>query len=376
MSYKTVRFERQKLFEQVWEKPMTTLAAEYGLSDVGLRKICKRLSIPLPPQGYHLRTHKGQRPPLPPAKNSETVYTTHIYEPEQMSAYEPPQPVEIPEITFEELPENRIRVAEALSTPHPLIVEAKSQLKKAKQGRYGRLTRFWSESEYISVFPESLDRAFRLMNALFKALAKRNYPFSVDEEKHLLVVKILDEQFSLRLEERSRQARHVATAAELKEAKRTYVHIPTYDYVPTGEFVFLISRYYSSDKVMKDDKRGRLEEKLNDLIIQLIKMALQLKDERIRRQREEQARRDREEKRHEIENMIRKEKKRVEVLREQCDAWYESQRLRDFIQAARDRHPEIEPESRFAKWLVWASLQADRLDPLKAGPLSILDYER
>jgi len=74
--------------------------------------------------------------------------------------------------------------------------------------------------------------------------------------------------------------------------------------------------------------------------------------------------------------MIRKEKKRVEVLREQCDAWYESQRLRDFIQAARDRHPVIEPESRFAKWLVWASLQADRLDPLKAGPLSILDYER
>lgn len=376
MSYKTIRFERQKLFEQVWEKPMTTLAAEYGLSDVGLRKICKRLIVPLPPQGYHLRTHKGQRPPLPPIRNGETIYTTHIYEPEQMSVYETPQPVDIPEIAFEELPENRIKVAEALSTPHPLIVEAKSQLKKAKQGRYGRLTRFWSESEYISVFPESLDRALRLMNALFKALAKRNYPFSVDEEKHLLIVKILDEQFSLRLEEHSRQARHVATATELKEAKRSYVHIPTYDYVPTGEFTFLVTRYYSPDKVMKDDKRGRLEEKLNGLIIQLIKMALQIKDERIRRQREEQARRDREEKRHEMENMIRKEKKRVEVLREQCDAWYESQRLRDFIQAARDRHPVIEPESRFAKWLVWASLQADRLDPLKAGPLSILDYER
>jgi len=251
MSYKTIRFVRQKLFEQVWEKPMTTLAAEYGLSDVGLRKICKRLIVPLPPQGYHLRTHKGQRPPLPPIRNGETVYTTHIYEPEQMSVYETPQPVEIPEIAFEELPENRIKVAETHSTLHPLIVEAKSQLKKAKQGRYGRLTRFWSESEYISVFPESLDRALRLMNALFKALVKRNYPFSVDEEKHLLVVKILDEQFSLRLEERSRQARHVATAAELKEAKRSYVHIPTYDYVPTGEFAFLVTRYYSPDKVMK-----------------------------------------------------------------------------------------------------------------------------
>ena len=56
MSYKTIRFERTTLFEQVWEKPMATLAAEYGLSDVGLRKICKRLCILLPPQGYHLRS--------------------------------------------------------------------------------------------------------------------------------------------------------------------------------------------------------------------------------------------------------------------------------------------------------------------------------
>ncbi len=375
MSYKTIRFERMKLFEQVWEKPMTTLADEYGLSDVGLRKICKRLSIPLPPQGYHLRAHKGQRPSLPPVKNGETVYTTHIYEPEKLSVYEPPQPVEIPEITFEELPENRIRVPETLSSPHPLIAEAKSQLKQAKLGRYGRLTRFWSRSEYISVFPESLDRALRLMNTLFKALTKRNYPFFIDEEKHVIVVKILDEQFCLRLEERSRQVRHIATATELKEAKRTYAPIPTYDFVSTSEFAFLITRYYSADKILKDDKRGRLEEKLNDFIILLFKMALQIKDERICRQREEQARRDREEKRLEMENMIRKEKKRAEVLREQCASWYESQRLRDFIQAARDRYPVIEPESRFAKWLVWASLQADRMDPLKEGSISILDYE-
>jgi hypothetical protein len=373
VGYKAIRFERHKLFDQVWEKPMTTLAAEYGLSDVGLRKICKRLSIPLPPQGYHLRAHKGQRPSLPPIKNGVTEYTTHIYEPEQMSAFEPPQLMEIPEISFEELPENRIRVPEVLTSPHPLIVEARNHLKKASQGRYGRLTRFWSRSEYISVFPESLDRALRIMNALIKALAKRNYPFSIDEEKHVLVVKILDEQFTLRLEERSRQVRHIPTASEMKEAKRSYSPIATYDFAPTSEFSFLISRYYSADKVCRDDKRGRLEEKLNNFIIILIKMALQIKDERICRQREEQARRDCEQNRIEMENMIRKEKKRVDVLREQCASWYESQRLRAFILAAREKHPIMDPESEFAQWLVWASLQADRLDPLKESPPSILD---
>lgn len=50
-------------------------------------------------------------------------------------------------------------------------------------------------------------------------------------------------------------------------------------------------------------------------------------------------------------------------------------RLRAFIHAAYKSRP-FDPESPFAKWLVWASLQADRMDPLKEGPPSVLDYER
>lgn len=36
---------REQLYEQVWEMPMSQLAKEYGLSDVGLAKICKKLDI-------------------------------------------------------------------------------------------------------------------------------------------------------------------------------------------------------------------------------------------------------------------------------------------------------------------------------------------
>ena len=44
--------DRTQLYEQVWSKPMIKLAAEYGLSDNGVRKICKKLNIPLPKSGY------------------------------------------------------------------------------------------------------------------------------------------------------------------------------------------------------------------------------------------------------------------------------------------------------------------------------------
>jgi hypothetical protein len=376
MGTRTIRFERQKLFEQVWEKPMTALAAEYGVSDVGLRKICKRLNIPLPPQGYHLRTHKGQRPSLPVAKDAIKEYVTHIYEPEQLTVNELPQPVEIPEITFEEQPENRIVVPDVLPNLHPYIAEAKAQLKKATPDKYGRISTYWKRGSDISVFSESINRALRIMNTLVKALVKRGYSVSVDDKNNATVVKIMDEQIGIRLEERSRQTRHIPTPTELKEEKlRSYRSYQTYDYIGTGEFCLKISGSYQYEKICKDDKIGTIENKLNFFVIALIKRALQIKDTRIRRAREEEIRRAKERKQWEMDEMIRKEKKKLETLKKECADWYESQRLRAYIHAAYNSGP-FNPESIFAKWLVWASLQADRMDPLKHGPPSVLDYER
>jgi hypothetical protein len=376
MGTKTIRFERQNLYEQVWEKPMTTLAAEYGLSDVGLRKICKRLSIPLPPQGYHLRTRKGQRPPLPPSKDGLKEHVTHIYEPEQLTVNELPQPVEVPEITFEEQPENRIVVSDEPVSHHQHIAEAKSQLKKNKPDNYGRVSTYWKRGNDISVFPESIERALLIMNALVRALGKRGFTVSVDEKSNATVAKVLDEQIGFRLEERSRQIRHVPTPAELlDEKKHSYRHYAAYDYIATGEFSLKISGAYQYEKICKDDKKGKVEEKLNIFIIAMIKRALQMKDDRIRRAREEELRRAKEQRRWEMDALIRKEKEKIETLKKQSEAWHESQKLRAFIHAAYKSRP-FDPESPFAKWLVWASLQADRMDPLKTGPPSVLDHER
>lgn len=376
MGTKKIRFERQKLFEQIWEKPMTALAAEFGLSDVGLRKICKRLNIPLPPQGYHLRTHKGQRPPLPPAKDGVKEYVTHIYEPEQLTVNDLPQLIEIPEITFEEQPENRILVPDVLPSLHHHVNEAKKQLSKDKPGRYGRVSTYRNRGNDISVFPESIDRALRVMNTLVKALVKRGYAVSVDDKVNATLVKVLDEKIGLRLEERARKARHVPTPAEIKEEKRlSYRSYPTYDYVGTGELSLKISGAYGYEQICIDDKKGRIEEKLNLFIIALIKRALKIKDERIRRTREEGLRQNKERRRWEIHAMARKEKEKLEALKKECEAWHESQKLREYILAAYKSCPSFDPESPFAKWLVWASLQADRLDPLKYGPPSVLDYD-
>ena len=58
---------RQELFDLVWEVPMVHLGSQLGLSDVGLRKICVKYGIPLPPRGYWMRKQMGkadERPQL------------------------------------------------------------------------------------------------------------------------------------------------------------------------------------------------------------------------------------------------------------------------------------------------------------------------
>ena len=60
--------KRSALYALVWAKPVTRIAAELGISDVGLAKACRRYAIPLPPRGYWAKLEackNMERPPLP-----------------------------------------------------------------------------------------------------------------------------------------------------------------------------------------------------------------------------------------------------------------------------------------------------------------------
>ena len=73
---KTISLTRQELYEQVWSKPMVTLAKEYFLSDNGLRKICKKNDIPIPPMGHWQKIQFGKKIfkiPLPIRDKEEEI---------------------------------------------------------------------------------------------------------------------------------------------------------------------------------------------------------------------------------------------------------------------------------------------------------------
>jgi integrase len=62
------RISRKDLYALIWSEPMTSLAERFGISDVGLAKVCRRSDIPAPPRGYWAKVTAGgtlERPDLP-----------------------------------------------------------------------------------------------------------------------------------------------------------------------------------------------------------------------------------------------------------------------------------------------------------------------
>jgi hypothetical protein len=75
MSYEF--WDRDSLYEEVWATPMAKLARKYGISDVGLAKVWRKLAIPVPGRGYWAKKEAGravQKLPLPALKEPVRLY--------------------------------------------------------------------------------------------------------------------------------------------------------------------------------------------------------------------------------------------------------------------------------------------------------------
>ena len=68
MAVREIHWDRNKLYDEIWEKPAIQVTKDDGISDVGLGKVCRQLNIPKPELGYWRRKEVGlkvQRIPLP-----------------------------------------------------------------------------------------------------------------------------------------------------------------------------------------------------------------------------------------------------------------------------------------------------------------------
>ena len=117
------KISRTELYKRVWETPVTQLAKEYGLSDVGFAKICKKYNIPRPPRGYWAQKAAGQRmpkEPLPKRSSDEIIEIS----PNLSNQFDPTENPKFLKHIEREQNFPPIMVAKALRNPHPFVARS------------------------------------------------------------------------------------------------------------------------------------------------------------------------------------------------------------------------------------------------------------
>jgi hypothetical protein len=219
-------FTREALYKLVWSKPITQAAAELGVSDNGLAKICDRLQVPTPYRGYWAKVAAGKNPAKyrlqPPKGDVAREVTIDPTPPREPRA---PSPVEAA-IKTEAGPDAQpvIRVPQRLTNPHPIIA---AWIEERRRRREELRNASW----YTGSIKETDDdrRTYRLQDAIFKAIEKRGH--SVQREHGMLMpvwLVINGERIDLSFRERIRQRREPLTprGAEGPEQLRDEPSLP------------------------------------------------------------------------------------------------------------------------------------------------------
>lgn len=387
---------REELYEKVWSQPMTKTAKSYGLSDVGLAKICRKLNIPTPGRGYWWKAELGipvERTPLPPLETAEE-------KPIQLNRIEKParpqkQLTETErKVAAEKKEENRIRVSDELVSPHLLVEKTLQSISSAKVDLDGRVRPKAKGCLDVCVGPDSIDRAMRIMDTLLKALEVRGYTIAASEEKEGEArVKVDGESIRFSLEEALDRREKALTPAEKFERGQYqregheqlwwYMHRTEYVRFPNGQLTLRIHNFSSSIRGRwSDGVTQRVEHRLNSVVASLIRSAEDFKECRRQAEERERIRKEKERQRFEEERKKRELQWRITNLKSQLADWQHVGHVREFIAAVRAeamrRHGEVREGTEIARWLAWAERYASRHNPLAENcdlPTYSLDEE-
>lgn len=385
----TMTIKRSKLHELVWREPMSRLAKNYGLSDVGLAKICRKHDVPCPPRGYWAKKQHGQAPaqiPLPESNGDPVIELNDPADPRTAAVAE--RQAAARRIAAREQGEGPIVVADSLRGAHELVSRANQELQGARTTDHGLIVAPEQRALDVTTSKASLRRALLIMDALLKTLERRGYKVEVGP-----AVTVLGELLRFSISEQLETKRERCDDDEINlESSYSFAHSRVKEQtVPSGRLTLKIGdggTYWTSGTrhTWRDTVKHRLEDRLDGFVGGLVQMAARLKQHHEEQQRQMELRRQEEQRREEAARQLaerrklyKAEKARLETLLTQAESWRRSKLIRELIEAVRQSQSApgpIEPGSQLAQWIEWATKQADRLDPLVVDPpSSILDED-
>ena len=361
---------RQQLYDMIWERAVSKVAPELGISDVALRKQCVKHAIPLPDATYWGRLHAGRpikRKPLgvaPKGVSDRIVIDARAKPPA-------PEPIEAAIAVARQS-------AEAVAVPerlHPLVAKTLAAARKAEPDRNGAITGLGGEVFRIRAHPDTLDRASAFLNALVYNALARGHRFEAGREGLEMVVD--DEAIGFSVYQTIRRSLHVATEEETRRRERWDARhrndwdnwdkrpaIPYYDFTPTGEMAIEIagwSRYESAQRRFADTRARKIDSRIDEILVSFAAFAagrkVEREEARERARLEEIAR----QRRAEQARLAKLEQQRVEYLDRKLAQAQERDRLRTFL-ASLPVDQISEEASALRAFIGWARQRLEKMD--------------
>lgn len=384
LTYRTVSgqwntYNREKLYEEVWAKPVVQVAVQYGVSDVAIHKICKSLNVPVPPRGYWARIRAGEKikkPPLPVAKGISEKTGLKTFEGTKV----PTAPKQTLSFLTEDERQKVLLGAEQIQLPdenaklHNKIRAYHSKVKewnkndRKPEGAQRSFKNYTDRPPFLAgvISSETLPRVYRILDALYRQVEILGG--SVNDD---LSLQIRNEHVSLEISEAQDEIKHEITRQEAQEliiyedAMRhnkwaSKPNIRKYDYIFNGKLRICIrqSRYF------RDSEKEKVESRLGDMLIELYE-----ESEVVRKNREayeEEKRREAEEKRlrEERRNRYNEEVDKTAALTNMAQDYDIACKIRAYINAL---EPKVDmKDEKTAEFIDWAKKKADWFDPTVA----------
>jgi hypothetical protein len=367
-------YNRETLYKEVWERPVTEVAKKYGVSDVAIHKICKSLDVPTPQNGYWAKVYAGKpvvQIPLP--KTDKPAQKFGIRTDLEKSTETDSTVLGFMEDEEREMLlaiADQIQLTEEGAKMHPKIIAHKRTItewnKNNKKiiGNY-RGSRYNSQPSpvfYESVSEETQPRVFRLLDSLIHAMEPLGCTLT-DDLKFI----IRNEKVSIQFSEAKDEIKHVNTKEEniqllkYEEDRKRYSYaskpnIRKYDHVYNGR----LSTTVQNTKTYRDCKSYQVEERLGDIFVQMYEAADVLRKEREVREEAESRRKEEERLREECRKRYNIEVERTLALTNLAEDYDIACKIRCYISAVEATGNKDE---KTLEWIDWAKNKADWYDP-------------
>ncbi|MEO8236192.1 MAG: hypothetical protein ABI549_12305 [Flavobacterium sp.] len=348
-----IELTRKELYDLVWENPLSKLAKKYNLSDNGLRKVCKKLDIPLPKNGYWQKIQYNKKvsiEKLPVNNTVETSITLKFRDNSETTINGIEN--ELNQLTKEiknELKETII-FPEKLTKPLQLISDAKNDLKTKEPSYFHNIKGLLNTSPdilNITVAPQNVKRALLFMDIFIKAVQKRGHNVITKGGTKIVIDSV---QLSIGLRERLKRTIIKSTHWDSTELNPSNILSLRLDAYPASEWT--------------DTNTSKLEDKIPNIIA---KLELQAVIEK-RRTIEREMWHTEYERQRKIEQDFKERKEReiikTKMLFSDAEKFDKATIYRNFIAATEQNAiKENNLTEELKEWIKWANEKADWFDP-------------